>query len=153
MTRGWLLVTLSLVACSTEPVPEPMRSAPSSSPAGPSPSPAPAAPRAPADAPALSTSASKGNEGDAPCVAHCNKLAPLRCPAYSRGECELDCRRLGAMPVCDAESRALRDCSLARPASDYRCDEEGVAVLKDGVCAGEDARMLACVDQAIGNAR
>jgi hypothetical protein len=57
-----------------------------------------------------------------------------------------ECRQLYA--ACPTESRAFGECGLARPDSDFECDDYGETVLVDGVCDAEANAVIVCAFSA-----
>lgn len=84
---------------------------------------------------------SKGDE-QADCKALCDRT--LDCPMDPDPEDCLDtCETLAK--ACPNQAHTLVECSLARPDSDYECDESGETALKDGICEKETSGLFTCV--------
>lgn len=79
------------------------------------------------------------------CQKACATAASLSCPNEDVAACRSDCEQAGALPMCQAEARAAVRCAAARPASDWECDEDGEAELKDGICEEEGEVLFSCV--------
>lgn len=80
------------------------------------------------------------------CARGCVTVESLGC-ANDPPDCEADClAEFNGFPEsCRDESLAYADCSAARPASDYECDEDGESILKDGVCDAEATAAFSCI--------
>lgn len=80
------------------------------------------------------------------CEEACATAAGLSCPnddaAACVSECAVDEEALGP---CLQPARAALECVAERPASDWECDTDGEAALKDGICDEEGSALLVCV--------
>ena len=82
-----------------------------------------------------------GGGGGSDCQSVCDISAD--CPNDPRENCVSDCQTLAAL--CPDESDAALSCTLARPMSDFVCDEDdGTTILADGVCEAESTALIAC---------
>jgi len=90
-----------------------------------------------------------GGSVEAACQKGCATTAPLKCPKENEAMCVSNCMAAAnSVPSCKAQGEALIICTGNRPASDFMCDEEGEASLKDGICDKEGQAFIAC---ALGN--
>jgi hypothetical protein len=62
--------------------------------------------------------------------------------------CLEDCNTASELSACQSEARAALTCTVARPASDWECDEDGEAALAEGVCENESNALLLCAFNA-----
>lgn len=79
------------------------------------------------------------------CQRACATAASLSCPNQDDAACRNDCEQAEAAQTCQVEARTAVECFAGRPASDWECDEDGEATLKDEVCAAEGNAALACL--------
>jgi len=99
--------------------------------------PAPAA--TPAPAPAAAPAAS-------PCDTLCSRATELKCRAASA--CPAACREMYNQPTCQAEMRAALACFVSHPVTDWECDEDGMAAIKNGICDAEQGNVVSCIGKA-----
>lgn len=83
------------------------------------------------------------------CASACAKADSLACSGDT-GDCTTQCTmEASEVEGCKASYEALVACGAARPASDWECDADDEANLKDGVCSSEFDAVVSC---AIANA-
>jgi len=98
---------------------------------------APHVPPAPAPAAAPSTS---------PCDTLCSRATELKCRAASA--CPAACREMYDQPTCQTEMRAALACFVSHPVTDWECDDDGMAAIKNGICDAEQGRVVSCIGKA-----
>jgi len=87
-----------------------------------------------------------GQSIQALCQDACATAAGLSCPNDDAATCVSDCQLGGDLPeACQATAQTALGCLSERPASDWECDADGEAALKDGICTAEGAALLACL--------
>ena len=87
-----------------------------------------------------------GQSIQALCQDACNTAAGLSCPNEDAATCVSDCELGGdLLEACQATAQAALECVSERPASDWECDADGEADLKDGICEAEGSALLACL--------
>jgi len=96
----------------------------------------------------LSVAAGCGDDGGnlkAACEKGCATVAPLNCPKENAATCVSDCEAAAnTIPSCKSQGEALIICTGNQPASNFSCDSDGEAQLKDGVCEAEGNAFLMC---------
>lgn len=92
---------------------------------------------------------SSGGSGDL-CTKLCAALKAVNCPNDDESACKTECNDMLDLPICQEENRALLECTIGRPSSDFECDDSGEADLKDGVCGAELTAMEACYSGGVG---
>jgi hypothetical protein len=79
------------------------------------------------------------------CEKGCATTAALKCTKANAATCVSDCEAAAAsIPNCKAQAEALIICTGNRPASDFECDSDGDASLKDGICDPEGQAVIVC---------
>jgi hypothetical protein len=131
---GALGLTLLAISCEKE------QSSPSVSAV--SSAPAPVERRSKPSDPTPAFSAASSN----PCGAVCERGRELRCANH--GECSKRCSEMLATPACRGELLAALSCFAKRPASDWECDADGAASIKDGFCESEQERFATCLERS-----
>jgi hypothetical protein len=86
-----------------------------------------------------------GSAGSANEATGCNGLCgrALDCDNDDFADCVTNCET--SAELCPEESDDAIECSLARPDSDFECDNNGVTALVDGVCEAEATALLGCL--------
>jgi hypothetical protein len=109
---------------------------------------APALSATPLEQPAKSSdpAPAKGASASDLCGALCARSRELACA--KQAECGKLCAEMVAMPACGSQLVAALACFGSRPASDWECDPDGIAAIKDGFCEGEQARFASCLEHA-----
>jgi hypothetical protein len=80
------------------------------------------------------------------CVPTCEQRAKeLNCIPR---ECKTKCAELHAPPFCAKEMKRFESCFLAEPTKNWICDEEGLPVVRQEVCAKERQAVIACLQSA-----
>lgn len=77
------------------------------------------------------------------CGAICAKTQELGCARAP--ECQMLCVQGMEDTLCQAHVRAVATCAIGKSASDWECNDEGLASIKDGVCVAEQTRVEACL--------
>jgi hypothetical protein len=90
---------------------------------------------------------SDSSQGMDACTQLCAVAEPLQCP-NDTAPCLTECGAYYDSPVCRDELRALIECSITRPASDWICNAAGEADVEPPACAGEHEAVDACAAAA-----
>jgi hypothetical protein len=81
------------------------------------------------------------------CARACATGGMLQCPgSTTAAACVSECEAAFTMyPRCRSQLEVAFDCAAARPPSDWECNSDGEAVIKDGVCDAEVQRLIQCL--------
>jgi hypothetical protein len=61
-------------------------------------------------------------------------------------ECPTNCFGMGSIPSCQAQFAAFYRCLVAQPSQNWRCDDDGVASIREGFCDREQQQAIECVE-------
>lgn len=61
-------------------------------------------------------------------------------------ECATNCFGMGSVPSCQTQFAAFYRCLVGQPNQNWRCDEDGMASIREGFCDREQQRAVECVE-------
>lgn len=78
------------------------------------------------------------------CERLCAHTAPLACSAHA--DCSASCVEMGtSAEACAPKLDTFMRCLVSRPLSDFECDDDGIASVKDGPCDVEQGAVAQCL--------
>lgn len=83
------------------------------------------------------------------CKSLCERSRELKCTAAAT--CESRCAQMQGMPGCGQEMSDALACFAAQASRNWECDASGVAVIREGFCVEEQARVARCVQGLLGS--
>ncbi len=86
------------------------------------------------------------------CAKACAAGMAASCPNDDESSCKTECEAMLGMQTCQAENRALVQCTGNQPASNFECDSFGEAELKSGICNAEGTAAMTCLLGGMGGA-
>jgi hypothetical protein len=78
------------------------------------------------------------------CKQICDRSRELKCS--HAGECEPNCVASAANTPCKEQFLAFYGCLSGQPLQNFRCEEDGVAAIREGFCDKEQAATAACME-------
>lgn len=61
-------------------------------------------------------------------------------------ECATNCFGMGSIPSCQTQFAAFYRCLAGQPNQNWRCDEDGMASIREGFCDREQQQAVECVE-------
>ena len=84
------------------------------------------------------------------CRVPCQRGSELGCKNASL--CAARCAEMANGQLCQEEMRSVLACITREPSSNWECDEEGLAAIREGYCEREQQGFLDCVQRQLGAA-
>lgn len=88
---------------------------------------------------------SSPKSGRETCRTICDTALEAGCPNYPLEQCLGECLQMTSLRMCETEMQALLGCWSTTTTDDFKCDEEGKATTRKGVCADEQTAASECM--------